>query len=307
MYDNVKLWLEATPVDVSLWGLEDRLSNVQHHETENFKYTNGNIENMVVTIFPYGVSISGSLPKFLIGNNIEELNRKGNKYALEKLEDSLQISLDNAKVTGLEYGGNFAMSHPIEDYLQRLGEMPRRNKYIVGTTIYYNGKSKSGKSQKGFVFYDKIREASAKGITIPKGYEHLNLLRYELRLSNGYKKLFKMGNINPKTLLDDSFLDKVRELYISSYELIKKTSMDYTIAKPKDVLKAFCNEFLDRSKIPSAKEYVEQLRQKNVFDNKTEYTRAEKLLSSFLGNNIENTDDELVKEMTERIQSIDNG
>ena len=181
MYDKVKLWTARTRETPDVSKFLDRAKDQIDHETGEV-CTFGSLEGLKVSIYTGGISIIGSLAKYLYPNNIYPLDRHSTAQAIEKLSDSLHINLNDAKVTGLEFGTQFVMAHPVENYLSKLGDMPKllRYHFDVGT-LYYKPK---GKQQlKVFVFYDKKADAVAKNMALPVGFDEANLLKYEMRLN----------------------------------------------------------------------------------------------------------------------------
>jgi len=113
------------------------------------------------------------LAKYLYGgNNIYSLDRHSTAEAIEKLSDTIHVDLKEAKVTGLEFGTQFVMRKPPDEYFKKLGDMPKllRYHFEVGT-LYY--KSKGKMHPKTFCFYDKKADAAAKGMALPVGFDEL--------------------------------------------------------------------------------------------------------------------------------------
>ena len=161
MYDKVKLWAIRTKATPDVSKFLDRAKDQIDHETGEI-CTFGSLEGLKVSIYTGGISIIGSLAKYFYPNNIYPLDRHTTAQAIEKLSDSLHICVDDAKVTGLEFGTQFVMAHPVENYLSKLGDMPKllRYHFDVGT-LYYKPKGKQ--QPKVFAFYDKKADAVAKG------------------------------------------------------------------------------------------------------------------------------------------------
>ena len=97
----------------------------------------------------------------MYGNNIYPLDRHTTKDALEKIGKTFHVDMNKAKVTGLEFGTVFLLSHKIPYYLQMLGDMPKLERCrFEEKTLYY--KSKSKEQLKTLAFYDKIEEQKKK-------------------------------------------------------------------------------------------------------------------------------------------------
>lgn len=175
MYDKVKFWVMRTRATPDVSKFLDKAKDQIDHETGEI-CTFGSLEGLKVTIYTGGISIIGSLAKFLYPNNVYPLNRHSTAQAIEKLSDSLHLSVEAATVSGLEFGQAFVMKYPVESYLSKLGNMPKllRYHFDVGT-LYYKPKGKQ--QPKVFAFYDKKADAMAKGMALPVGFKDANLLK----------------------------------------------------------------------------------------------------------------------------------
>ena len=164
MYDKVKLWFDRVIVGDQFPTianyLDEAYTKTSHQTGEVITF--GCLEGMKVSIFAGGLSVVGSLCKYLNGgSNVYPLDRHTTAQAIEKIGDALHIPIGKAAVTGVEFGTNFLMMHQIPDYLAKLGNMPRLSRYhFEPSTLYYKG---TGKQQpKVFAFYDKMADATAR-------------------------------------------------------------------------------------------------------------------------------------------------
>lgn len=222
MYDKVKLWTARTRETPDVSKFLDRAKDQIDHETGEV-CTFGSLEGLKVSIYTGGISIIGSLAKYLYPNNIYPLDRHSTAQAIEKLSDSLHINLNDAKVTGLEFGTQFVMAHPVENYLSKLGDMPKllRYHFDVGT-LYYKPK---GKQQlKVFVFYDKKADAVAKNMALPVGFDEANLLKYEMRLNGRLPQQLGVSEVTASTLSENLFYQLLMKRYQDSYFSISKNN-----------------------------------------------------------------------------------
>lgn len=164
MYDKIVIWKsrigDEYPHLVTL--LEDAKEQTDL-ETGEIK-TYGSLQGMKVGIYPTAIRIEGSIAKFLYdGGNLIPLNRHTTEEAVKKLSEALQINLEDARVSSLEFGANFVMRYKPSEYLKRMGELPRRQRYTFNVdTLYYRRKGKEQPDT--FCLYDKISDAKAKEI-----------------------------------------------------------------------------------------------------------------------------------------------
>ncbi len=222
MYDKVKLWAARTRATPDVSKFLDRAKDQIDHDTGEI-CTFGSLEGLKVSIYTGGISIVGSLAKYLYPNNIYSLDRHTTTQAIEKLSDSLHISLGDAKVTGLEFGTQFVMAHPVENYLSKLGDMPKllRYHFDVGT-LYYKPKGKQ--QPKVFAFYDKKADAVAKDMALPVGFDEANLLKYEMRINGRLPQQLGVADVTAATLSEKPFYRLMVKRYQESYFAISKNN-----------------------------------------------------------------------------------
>ena len=87
------------------------------------------MDGLKVSIYIGGLSIVGSLPKYLYKNNVYPLDRHTAAQAIEKMSDALHTHIGSARVTGVEFGANMLTRHEVQEYLKRMGDMPLMQKY----------------------------------------------------------------------------------------------------------------------------------------------------------------------------------
>lgn len=303
MYDKIVIWKSRMGDEYPhlLTLLEDAKEQTDLQTGEIKTY--GSIKGMRVGIYPSAIRIEGSLPKFLYdGSNILPLNRHTTEEAIKKLSDALQINLEDARVSALEFGANFLMKHKPSEYLKRLGEMPRRQRFNFNVdTLYYRHK---GKEQPDlFCLYDKVADAKAKGMPIPVGFEDGNFLRIELRLNGSLAKQMEVAEVKASTLYDRAFYAKIRKKYIDTYFSIKKinklnANFMAEIKNPRDAVDGFLGLML--AKVGGVQEidtYIEELRANKVFADRIYYKRTRDALYKAASKAKLSQKDELVAEL----------
>ena len=230
MYDKVKLWIDRGMAGENYFAIPQYLT--QANSVTNLKNGEervyGSLDGLKITLYIGGLSVVGSLPKYLFGNNICSLDRHTTAQALEKLSDALHIPVNEAKVTELEFGTNFVMKHTPQSYIFRLGDMARMSRCYAGSSLYYKGTGKS--ERKTFVFYDKGQEYVETGKDSENALNGANLLRYEMRLKGRLANLLKVPEVQASTLTDISFYRKVLKYWQDSYFSIIKINQAKTNA-----------------------------------------------------------------------------
>ena len=142
----------------------------------------GNYKNLKMIQFPDRIYCRGSLAKFLQGENVSTLSRKGVIEALEKLEYETGWNLKKAELKQLEIGCTIPVDHSVNDYLKNWGRVPRNKlRTYQGKTIESVTNTTGNRS---FIGYDKKHEARGK---VPSIFSGMELLRLELK----YKKQLK--------------------------------------------------------------------------------------------------------------------
>ena len=310
MYDKVKLWVdrfdigEQYPNIISLLDTAKEQTDLNTGEVKVYGYLDG----LRVNINQSGLSIEGSLPKFLYQSNIYTLNRDTTRQAIKKIEDELHINLGGAKVLSLEFGTNFNMKHPVCMYLDKLGDMPRleRSNYTA-SSLYYKSQSKA--QPKVFCFYDKIAEAKASKMIVPIGLEDANLLRYEMRLNRRLPQQLKVSEVTASTLTNERFFASAIKMYQNYYNSISKKniltfdnmSKIKTVKDAQEVLMALLINQSDQEQI---KAYIDSLKEAKVFDDRKNYTRLKNKIKEISNKAGFVVSDDLIKELDDEIKNI---
>lgn len=306
MYDKLKIWAARTRATPDIGKFLDNAKDQIDHATGEIR-TFGSLDGLKVSVFTGGISIIGSLSKYLYSNNIYPLDRHSTAEAVEKLSDNLHLNISDAKVTGLEFGTQFVMRHKPEDYIRKLGEMPRLQRYHfeVGT-LYYKPRGKQ--QPKVFVFYDKKVDAVAKGMTLPDGLSDANLLKYEMRFNQRLPQQLGVPEVTALTLSDKEFYRQMVRRYqdcyfsISKQNQVKTNIMNEikTVSDAYDVLVARLINQSDQTLITA---YLEELKEAKTFEDRKSYTRLKKKIQDVAAK-AELGSDELVKELDNEIKNV---
>lgn len=308
MYDKVTFFIDRSVIDpqCNLASCLDNITQVTDMKTGEIKLLGG-IENLRASVRLNGVFIAGSLPKYLYGDNIHVLDRRATAQAIEKISDNLHLDVSSAKVTGLEFGANFVMSKPVEEYLTRLGNMPRLERYGFNpSAIYYKGRGK--KQQKVVAFYDKIAEAKEKNYEIPIGLDEANILRYELRLKNHLARQMQEQQVTASTMTELNFyrglLDRYQRYYFSIIKRRKpKSNVMEEIKSVKDARDVLLAKFLNNAGEGVVENYIRGLKEASVFPDKKYYSRLKKELQSIATKSNFTEDDDLIKELDDEVKN----
>ena len=303
MYDKVTIWKSRRGDEYPhlLTLLEDAKEQTDLQTGEVKTY--GTLQGMRVGVYPTAIRIDGSLPKFLYaGGNVIPLNRHTTEEAVKKLSEALQINLDDAMVSALEFGANFLIRHKPAEYLKRMGELPRRQRYTFNVdTLYYRHRGKEQPDT--FCLYDKISDAKAKGMPIPAGFEDKNILRVELRLNGSLAKQMGVAEVKASTLYDRQFYAKIRGRFINTYFSITKinklnANFMAEIKTPKDAVDGFLGLMLAKAGgMQEIDNYLEELKANQVFSERINYKRTKDALLKAASKAKLSSKDELVAEL----------
>lgn len=250
MLDTIALYLNK-----SLSSSEDLISDIEplltnitaRYKTKTgINVIKGDYGNFKVVLRDTGIHISGSLPKFYFGNNLQYLNIDQTKEAFQLLSDSLNLPLDNAQVTRIDYGINLEMENAPTKYYPFLGKSSWYNRSEIGTGLYYSTKKGQKKSAaRTNVIYDKLEELRAKAQEIPSDYNQKNILRYEIRFLRDVtakvgKKVFGRA-VEGKDLYNPELLNWLNDQWLESYQKIQKIDYIYCGEEEASTSKAFVN------------------------------------------------------------------
>ncbi len=309
MYDKVRLWIDVDMVEVEASTIANYLDKVNtqvDHQTGEVK-TFGSLDGLKISIFVGGISVVGSLAKYLYGSNVYALDRHTTADAVGKLSDALHLQTDKAKVTGLEFGTSFLMKHPVTAYLAKLGDMPRLSRMQIDEpTLYYKGTGKE--QQKVFAFYDKIAEAQTKGLDYPKEWADANLLRYEMRLNKRLPYQLGVQEVTASTLYQQDFYRMLMRRYQDSYFSITKINQIKTdvmseIKTVSDAYDVFVARLISQTDQTQIRGYLNELKEAGVFNDRNYYTRLKKKIQDVATKANFTISDELMKELDDEIKN----
>ena len=224
MYDTITLRLETTNAAGSMSKLTET-TEIVDRATGEARYF-GKLQNLRVKIWPCGIWLSGSLPKFHLGSNIETLSREETARAIEHLSDALSQPMAEARVFRVDVGQTFAMERPPSDYWQGILTPPRtkRIQYANETLTFFNG-------QRSIVFYDKLAEIRrARAVTNGRaGHRELgrflgcpHLLRFEVQFKRRLGREFGEREIKAASLSAAAFYEKVVKRWEATYFALER-------------------------------------------------------------------------------------
>ena len=311
MYDKIKLFVQRNSGTTDISGYLDEAKEQTDLRTGEVNVF-GSLEGLKVCMYVGGYSIIGSLAKYMYQSNIYPLDRHTTAQAIEKLSDSLHLDLKEADVTGVEFGTQFLMKKPPQVYINKLGDMPRRKRLLCAeSTLYYTGTGSQQRQRQKQVlcFYDKKADAAAKGLIMPQGFERSNLLRYELRLNGRIPHQTGRHTVTASTLSDREFYRQLVTMWEDNYFSISKLNgvkqnVMNEIKSVKDAKDVLFARLLSQSGKDVITDYLEELKQNNVFKDSKYYTRTKNALLEIGNNPKMAVSDEDIKELDNEVKNV---
>lgn len=271
-----------------------KLENVVKYRDD---YYRGKLENLTVKQYPDGVYCTGSIAKYLSGENVSTLSRHGVKEALSKLEAATGWDLKRAELKTLEIGATFPVKYPPCNYLASWGNLPHftkstYQKKALETVTLFTG-------QRSFTGYDKRAEAKE----IPAIFSGAELIRLELK----YKKALKqyLGKLTPWDLADKEIYTGLVKRWQDFYFAIPKgrvAVLDITDGiSPKDIDNAVRVHGLQSLGYDNYAGFIATLEDKGTL-GVVQAMRARKSARDLAGNTLISEADGLTQELDARVR-----
>lgn len=275
MFDTFNIFSNIAPAQnalAKLENIEEVLSEQRGHVLR------GHVGNYVAVCDARGLFLSGSLSKYLNGENLTTISRADAVRGVEDLSDFFGVDLQGARLCRVDFAATFGVARPVEDYFCELVSLPRfeRVRTAAGGLTF-------AQKKRALYFYDKGREMGRAGrVHIPPEYDDKTLLRYEMRLFR--TKLFGLTSVADALSVEG--YGRAVALWRDSYQRIEK-STGFTgmgeIKNGKEAERAFVAALLqDRDAAEDfVNRFIAQLRAQSKLDRSTIY-RVQKRLEALL-------------------------
>lgn len=210
------------------------LDNVGEHYYNDEAVITGSLDNLKISVNRYQMKIKdGSLCKWYLGDNYQTMGRGDVQRAIEKLSDTLHLSITKSSVTRLDLAQNFITKHTPEVYLNHLGLLRYAKRLQEPDGLYY--------CQTGgrLCFYDKNREQRSHRSQIPDLYEGRNVLRYEQRYTQKIASQLGVDEVTGKSLYNEDIYIALLDRWGAAYKAINKindVSLNFEAMKTKQQL-----------------------------------------------------------------------
>lgn len=241
-----------------------------------------------------------SLAKWHLGNNVEELDRKETRRAIERMSDLLHLPIDEANIKRMDFAVNIFVKYPVEVYLNHFGDLSRYNKKEQDKGIYYT------QTKRQYVIYDKIAEQRRKKSEIPELYKGKNLLRIEHRYENLRAFKGEFGIVRGETLYNEAFYNVLlkgwRDLYYSIQKINDVVINFGSMGKMKDFERMAYLAFIEKAGgYDEMLKQIKEAQKKNTIDKNLAYDIRKKLKEAITANNVLVYDDS-IKELDNKVK-----
>ena len=176
-------------------------------------------------------TMSGSLPKFINGNNFQGITSHQIIKAFDSLSNVIGTDMYQGTVTRLDYASNLFLEHSPKLYIPFFGDSHKFKRIEYGTSVGYKGSRGQARYK---TLEDKIAWAKDTRNKIPEAFQDEHIMRYENRLksSNRIAHVLDLGTKKP-TLKDILTVDgriKIHQDWRRQYENINKQNniIDFT-------------------------------------------------------------------------------
>ncbi len=197
---------------------------------------------VILTINPDSIFVSGSLPKLLRIDNLTPLRFCEVNLMYECVSDLLEIPIKiikQANLSSIDFTGDMEMLFRPNKYFEELGPYAHARMIRVPNT---NSLTYKNSNQK-YLFYDKKRQAKAKGYVVPPHWDAKEIMRYERRIFlKSIKSICertKLGKPKITLLQNELFYHELVQEWKQGYYNIEKEAIpmiDFTTVKtPKDI------------------------------------------------------------------------
>lgn len=173
----------------------------------------GKIGNLWIEIRSYWVKISGSIPKYLHGTNIETLTLPDLKGAFDKLYNQTGVNFSRVKITRIDIAFSFAVERPVCEYLELFQHCPRYTKHLYPLEAVQDG------LYTGIQFCNKRITLSGYDKAEEQGESYNGwpyVLRCEMQIKNDIRKTVGQS-LYVRDLFKPEVVERLLDLYIKRF------------------------------------------------------------------------------------------
>lgn len=262
------------------------------------------------------MTINGSVPKFINGNNFQGINAEQMNGAFKVLSDIVGTDLGNGIVTRVDYASNLFMNHNPKLYYQYFGDSHKFKRLEMDTTLTYKGSRGQARSK---VLMDKTAWAKDTKNKIPDFFIDKNIIRFENRLLSS-NRIAHALELKEKPTLEDVMrienLLKLHDDWKRQYFKIQKQQYKIDFSKyiqrdyytPNEMMQVYILTLIQESGNESLEDLMKFIREEKKFgtgqlgyNNTSRFLKKIKeLKSSWIPN-----DNDMVKEIDHAVNMTD--
>ena len=245
------------------------------------------------------VSVSGSIPKFDHGNNVRICSYDEIKQSFNEISELIKVKCSDMRVSSMEVGANLYVKHKPETYFPLLGECPKMGyPQAWASTLYYKGIKRRQKK-----FYDKMKDASAKGMKFDPSFYGQNLLRFEVSYKSALLQQFGYFPSVENVLKKDNFNSLIDD-WKKEFDMIRINQVPYLNAtiRTSGEFKEYCaQKYMADNGAECIYSMIKYLNDSDCFSNPREKTRTYDMVRGVFSNDTISIDNERVSELREQV------
>lgn len=283
--------------------------NNTFNEFGEYVRSSGNLENMRVLVGRTHIKVQGSLNKYLLGNNLEEMTSAQTRLAIEKLQDETQMNLMQAQLTRIDVGANIQTKFNPKLYYPYLGQSRYYQRNVFKGTLYYDTETEV----RQIAIYDKVREAKKsamkQGLVVPPHLLVNPIMRIEVRFKKRLQKRFNRSQIQLQSLVNPGFYHDLHKRFRNEYLAIQKVNdmIDFSQqipSTPKGGMEVFTLYGLSQLGYENAMHLVEVWKAQGAFKDKSQYSTLKRMIRDLHKSPKRTTESELITELNAKVQSV---
>lgn len=275
-----------------------------HFDEDGIMSLSGNIKNLKTYVSKSGVSIKGSLPKYIRAQNFDSISLFELEDFISNISIITQLPWHEANIRRLDIGYTILTDYPPNMYYSFLGEVPRLIKLVQPDSIIWRNKSET----RSLNMYDKIREAKSDRMPIPNHFKGTNSLRFESRYFKDQISKVLNQYVHVGDLCKRDLFEKLPDIWYSEFQLINKVDtfeLDYfNMQTPNDFIKAievFGVRQLGFEKSMSA---INLLKANKAFSGKVAYSRSRKRVREAFKGDSKVYKNSLITELNQKMELL---
>ena len=254
------------------------------------------------------LTIYGSIPKFIHGNNFQDITKDNVEDAFDNLSEIIGADLYQGNVTRVDYASNLLMNHSPKLYYRFFGDSHKFKRLEYSSNIAWQGTRGQARYK---TIEDKTAWAKDTRNEIPDRFLDKHIIRYENRLksSNRIAHVLEMGGEKPtlKDVLKQENIRKLHDDWKRQYGKINKHNnlIDYTkymqkdYYTPQEALNCYVMALMQEAGEESLDEFMKFIREGSKFGvGQTGYNNTSKFrkkINKLRTNWIRNNNDMIVE------------